>query len=389
MHEEKIQEIENVRLTGRFDRTKGPFYMDWSGSSVEFRLKGAFAQIELYADNRGREQWFVFEIDGKPSARFRLTDGTAWYTILDSHSPDRQPDLSNAVRHIRVIKDTQASYSEEGGSASSLRLRYDGELLPLPARKKIEFIGDSITSGEGALSPAMNEIGSDVAIDEWCSFYYAWNGFTARALDADWQVISQGGWGVKCGWDNNIFTNIPSIYDQVCGIIRPPFTGARGADSTYDFSFDPDVVIINLGTNDNSGFKQPAWKHPVTGELHKLRRTGGNPDVPDYAFYNEEDVAVITDAAVAFVRNVAEKNPRARILWVFGMMGQTLWPALEKARDILRSGGLDRFDTLLLPDTPRSEWGANEHPLSVAHERAAGIIAEHIRPNSNKQGGPL
>jgi lysophospholipase L1-like esterase len=355
--------------------------MDWSGSSVEFRLKGTFAQIEISADHQGRDQWFVFEIDGKPSARFRPAGGTAWYTIFDSRSPDRQADLANAVRHIRVIKDTQASYSEQGGTACCLRLRYDGELLPLPARKKIEFIGDSITSGEGVLSPAMSEIGSDVSIDEWCSFYYAWNGFTARALDADWQVVSQGGWGVHCGWDNNILTNIPSIYNQVCGIIRPPFAEARGADSTYDFSFDPDVVLINLGTNDNSGFRQPAWKHPVTGELHKLRRTGGNPDIPDYAFYNEEDVAVITDAAVAFVRNVAEKNPRAKILWVFGMMGQALWPALEKARDILRGSGLDRFDTLLLPDTPRSEWGANEHPLSVAHERVAKIIADRIRPN--------
>ena len=62
------------------------------------------------------------------------------------------------------------------------------------------------------------------------------------------------------------------------------------------------------------------------------------------------------------------------------MMGQTLWPALEKARDILRGSGLDRFDILLLPDTPRSEWGANEHPLSVAHERVAKIIADRIRP---------
>ena len=380
MHEQKIQEIGNIRLSGRFDRTKGPFYMDWSGSSIEFKLKGTFAQIELSCNHRGRDQWFVFEIDGKPSTRFRPSEGTAWYTILDSHSPDRQADLTNACRHIRVIKDTQASYSEEGGTACCLRLRYDGSLLPLPARKKIEFIGDSITSGEGALSPLFSEIGSDVSIDEWCSFYYAWNGFTARALDADWQVISQGGWGVKCGWDNNILTNIPSIYDKVCGIIRSPFAAARGADSTYDFSFDPDVIIINLGTNDNSGFRQPAWKHPVTGELHKLRRTGGNPDIPDYAFYNEEDAAAITNEIVAFVKHVAEKKPRAKIFWVFGMMGQTLWPAIEKARDILRDGGLDRFDTLLLPEIPISEWGANEHPLSVAYERTARIIADHIRP---------
>lgn len=380
MIEKNIQEIDNIRLSGRFDRTKGPFYMDWSGSAVEFRLKGAFAQIELYADNRGREQWFLFEIDGKPSRRFRLTEGSGWYTILDSHSPDRQADLANACRHIRVIKDTQASYSAEGGTACCLRLRYEGELLPLPARKKIEFIGDSITSGEGTLSPAFREIGSDVSIDEWCSFYYAWNGFTARALDADWQVVSQGGWGIVCGWDNNNLTNIPSIYDQICGIIRPPFAGERGADLPYDFSFDPDVVLINLGTNDNSGFKQPAWKHPVTGELHKLRRTGGNLDVPDYAFYNEEDTAAITDAAVAFVRIVAEKNPRAKILWVFGMMGQTLWPAIENAREILRKDGLERFDTLLLPEIPPEEWGANEHPLSVAHERTAKIIADYIRP---------
>ncbi len=35
--------------------------------------------------------------------------------------------------------------------------------------------------------------------------------FTAKALDADYRIISQGGWGVYCGWDNDVRHNIPFL----------------------------------------------------------------------------------------------------------------------------------------------------------------------------------
>jgi len=328
----------------------------------------------------------LFEIDGIPSSRFCLKDGTHWYTILNTRKTEENQDLlTKAKRSIRIFKESQANYEDIDATTSCNRIRVDGELCAPPFRPKIEFIGDSLTSGEGTVSPHIDEIGSAISTEEWSSFYYGWPGYTSRLLNADFQVVSQGGWGVYCGWDNNVITNIPSIYDRICGIIKSPWAAGRGADKPYDFSFHPDVIVVNLGTNDNSGFNQPAWQHPVTGEFYKLRRnnSGYNPTFeeypPDDSDYVEEDKEIVVQAIVSFVKQIADKNPETPILWSYGMMGHALWPTIQRAKDLLHDDGLSQLDTILLPETPRKELGANTHPLAVSHEACAKIVADRIR----------
>jgi len=391
MNEWNIFEQDKIKLLGRSDRTSGVFYMDWTGSCVEFVLQGCYAQVELTAVNDGKEQWVLFEIDGIPSARIRLMDGTHWYTVLNTKGyPQSHRIVAGAKRSIRIFKESQANYGDKNAATSCSRIRVDGELFDAPARRRIECIGDSLTSGEGAISPRLDDIGSAVSIDEWSTSYYAWPGYTARMLDADFQIFSQGGWGVYCGWDNNRITNLPSIYDRVCGIIQSPFAAERGADKPYDFSFKPDVIVVNLGTNDNSGFNQPAWRHPVTGAPFKLRRRNMDPDfvVTDYpaddSDYVEEDKDKVKRAIVDFVKLIAQKNPGTPIFWIYGMMGHALWPTIQKAKDILHGDGLTQFDTILLPEVLRTELGANSHPLAVSHEICAHVVAERIRASFNQ-----
>lgn len=92
----------------------------------------------------------------------------------------------------------------------------DGEFLPVPERNlKIEFIGDSITSGEG-------DIGAKAETDWISMFFSAENNYAvmvSRALNADIRVSSQSGWGVCCGWNNDPNSAIPPIYGQLCGLL--------------------------------------------------------------------------------------------------------------------------------------------------------------------------
>ena len=86
----------------------------------------------------------------------------------------------------------------------------------MPERNlKIEFIGDSITSGEGATSARKRKL-------NWISmFFSAENNYAvmvSRALNADIRVSSQSGWGVCCGWNNDPNSAIPPIYGQLCGL---------------------------------------------------------------------------------------------------------------------------------------------------------------------------
>jgi len=386
MNEWNIFEQDKIKLLGRSDRVSGGFHMDWTGSCVEFVLQGCYAQVEMTAVNDGKEQWVLFEIDGIPSARIRLMDGTHWYTILNTKGyPQSQRIAAGARRSIRIFKESQANYGDKNATTSCERIRVDGELCDPPVRPRIEFIGDSLTSGEGAISPRFEDIESAISLDEWSTSYYAWPGYTARILDADFQIFSQGGWGVYCGWDNNMITNLPFVYDRICGIIQPPFAAERGADKLYDFSFNPDVIVINLGTNDNSGFNQPAWRHPVTGKSFKLRRSGMDSDsvVTEYpeddSDYVEEDKDKVMKAIVDFVKLIAHKNPGTPVFWIYGMMGHALWPTIQKAKDILHRDGFTQFDTVLLPEALRTELGANSHPLAVSHRICAHAVAERIR----------
>jgi len=379
MQEWNVLQQDKIRLHGRRNRESERFSMDWTGSGISFSFRGTHAEILMDADNTGKEQWVLFELDGRPSSRIRLRDGSHWYTILDSRGHLADPELfCDCKRTIHIYKESQAHYGETSASCYCDRIRINGDLCSLPERRRIEFIGDSLTSGEGAISPMYQDIGSDVSIDEWSTHYYSWAGYAARMLDVDSQVISQGGFGVFCGWNNDMLANIPRLYDRVCGIIQEPFARERGASKAYDFSFDPDLIIINLGTNDNSAFFQPPWQHPATGQFYKQHRVD-EESKPDSQVFLPADADKVTDAIVDFVTLIAKKNPGTPILWIYGMMGHGLWPIIEKATVYIHKKGITEFDTLLLSEASPIELGANSHPLAVSHEICAKAVVERVR----------
>lgn len=376
----QVQEESKIRLHGRYDRECGRFFMDWTGSGIEFCFRGTLAELQLFADTAGKDQWILIEVDGTPSSRIRLSQGIHWYTAIDSRSKDPDPSLiQTAIRRVRILKESQAHTGEENAVVACNQVRIDGELCDLPRRPRIECIGDSLTSGEGVLSPHLEDIGSDISIEEWTSSYYSWTGYLSRLLNLDIQVVSQGGWGVVCGWNNDPRMNIPSIYEKVCGLIAEPFAGQRGASKEYDFAFDPDMIIINLGTNDKGAFYQPPWRDPTDGTIHKMHRVAEDSN-PDSMEFVKEDQDMFIAAAIRFIRILTKRNPRARILWTYGMMSHELWPAIELVKSTLLEQDGVVIDTLLLPIAAPDELGANSHPLASYHESSARHIAEYIRP---------
>lgn len=118
----------------------------------------------------------------------------------------------------------------------------DGEFLPLPAPAyRLEFIGDSITSGEGAIGAKQEE--------DWVSAFFSavphYARLTAEALGAEWRIISQSGWGLLSGWDNDPRHRVMDYYEQVCGVAAGAHNAALGARQPYDFAAWPaDAVII-------------------------------------------------------------------------------------------------------------------------------------------------
>lgn len=149
----------------------------------------------------------------------------------------------------------------------------------------------------------------------WFSAINNYTSMTADALNAEYRVISQSGWGVLTSWDNNPHGNIPDGYEQVCGLLTGAKNEALGAFQEHSFeSWQPDVVVVNLGTNDGGAFQSPEWKDEVTGESHKQRL---NED----GTYHEDDIQAFVDAAEKFLMKLRKNNQHAHLVWAYGMLG--------------------------------------------------------------------
>ena len=102
--------------------------------------------------------------------------------------------------------------------------------MPEP-KYRLEFVGDSITSGEGTVGAVYEE--------DWISaFFSAENTYprmVADALSAEYRVISQSGWGIVTGWNGNVENKIPPFYTQVCGLLTGERNASLGALEDYDF----------------------------------------------------------------------------------------------------------------------------------------------------------
>lgn len=219
-----------IRLSGRFDPAQEGFPMLWSASSAEMNVRGSSLEVQIDCAYRTHKPYLSFEVDGLRAQTFAPLPGKHWYSVFLHLKPD-------TVHTVRILKESQAFENDPSAGCVLLKGRTDGGLDPLPPRRrKIEFIGDSLTSGEGGRGPQ--------SFMEWVPMCFSasdnYTRFVADRLNAQYQLVSQSGWGVHCGWNNDPHCNLPRIYDQLCG----PQAGQTpeenwGSGKLYDFPSSP------------------------------------------------------------------------------------------------------------------------------------------------------
>ena len=327
-------------------------------------VTGTELWIEIEVDFDVYEMWAWKALNGAFMSRQMLMPGTYSLCLFRGMSPE-------PVKNVRFFRELQAMSEDDGCRLLVRGFRSDGEFLPVRESScKLEFIGDSITSGEG-LYGAREDM-------DWLAMYMGnsrnYTHMVADALDAECRLLSQGGWGVLCGWDNDLRHNIPSCYEKICGLAKGGRNEALGTAKPYDFnSWIPDAVIVNLGTNDAGAFDQPAWIDPVTGETFAMRR-GTDGNCPS------ESVERFRQAVIDFLSMIRRNNPVSHILWVYGMLGDELAPVIREAMDRYEETTGDRNTAfLLLPDTTEETYGSRQHPGEKAHVKAAEAIVAHLK----------
>ncbi|MDF9841686.1 MULTISPECIES: SGNH/GDSL hydrolase family protein [unclassified Paenibacillus] len=338
----------HVKIIGRTHYYKDVRWLALSGSGVAFTFYGRKAEITLKGDsiastgnNLARIGIYV---NGVRVIDEQINQPLVTYTVFES---DTEQEIT-----VTVIKLSEAAMSTAGIQA--IRVDAAEGIKPAPAGiYKIEFIGDSITCGYGVDDEAGTQAFSTATEDVTKAYAYQ----TARKLEADYSMVSYSGYGIITGYtenDQKLTTHLlPDYYEQV-GKSEGRFDNTLlPQELTWDFSrFVPDLIVINLGTNDDSYTKD---------------------DTVRQAEYARE--------YAGFLETVRRCNPHAKILCTLGIMGDRLYPYVEQAvsRYTEETGDTNissmKFDVQQAADGYASDF----HPSPVTHHKAAGKLADRIK----------
>jgi hypothetical protein len=224
-----------IQLHGRtVEDQSGQIQLISSASYLKFRFIGNDCRIWLknVAPPDGYNYVSVV-LDGIRQTRTPVKSDTFYPFII-------KPSTNGPYHDVEFYKETEA------GCGFIVIKSIDADSLqPLPAlqKKKIEFIGNSITVGMSS-DPSLVPCESGAWFDQHDA-YDAYGPRIARMLDLDYMVNGVSGIGIYRNWN----TEAPIIGD----VYEKTYMSADPRDPLWDFNrFVPDMVSINLGTNDLS-----------------------------------------------------------------------------------------------------------------------------------------
>jgi lysophospholipase L1-like esterase len=216
----------DFHVSGRTDDSDpgGPRF-EWSGTEIRAKFTGTLLSVKLLSG-----AFFDVAVDGVARARLEADWRSAPYAVASG--------LVDATHEVLLHQRSEAFY--EPSQLLGFETQSGRGLVPstyCPTRR-IEFIGDSITCGYGVE-------GANQSCDfsqETENHDLAYAALAARALAAEAHTVAWSGKGVFRNGDGKADETIPVLWSRTI-----PTDGA----SHWDFArWTPDVVVINLGTND-------------------------------------------------------------------------------------------------------------------------------------------
>lgn len=308
------------------------------GSAVEFDNVAAgfettFYGTKLTAKLTGRQgSYLSVFVDGE--------DDSGKFIIKNLTSETDVTLAENLEQGFHTVKVLHRGEPQTSG-ASLVSLTTDGWLSTAPDKpeRKIEVYGDSISAGYANMAASTEAKGN---VNSNGLYTYAY--LAAANLDAQINVIAYSGWGMfTTRWNNYL---VPDVYSYVTAYNK----------TAWDFSsYQADVVIINLGTNDigNAG--------------------GGNPNMPVFTAENYKN------AYKNFATALRGKYPNAHILCVYDMMDKS--EIIKTAiRDMIaerKTAGDSNLSFFSLTSSDNSAPGG--HPSTSGHLSASKTLTAHLK----------
>lgn len=315
-----LTDTEHFKHHGRLFTLADGLACDHVMSGIEF--EGVmYGEVKITVDC-DRDTYFTVFVDGeKADQRFHAPAGACELIVADFDTAE--------MHNVRLLKQTEPQFS----LCTLKDVTLTGELSDAPAQKPlyIEFLGDSITSGYGILGQSNSENPGGVIWHDGTQTYAAQ---TALALDADCSMISCSGIGISKGFP---FFDMQQYYEKASF-----FRDWTSENSNHVFERVPDIVVINLGTND---YSQGATEQGMKDSIKKL---------------------------ITFIRTVYGKD--VPIVWVHNMMGDCRFEWTQVALEEL--GGEQAGIYTVRASANHS--GTHGHPNPTGHKAAARRLTEKI-----------
>lgn len=327
----------NIRYIGRINSSnKFAPMMAYPGSSIQACFTGTSISMKM-KPNSG---YFMVGIDNENYHKIHFTERDSIIRIAKG--------LKDGRHFIEAMLVTEEY--EEQPEFYGFYIDRDAELIDMgnDNRHSIEFIGNSMTCGYGT-----EATDGTIKYDPSNSnFFYTYAAITTRELNARPMVVARSGIGVYRNYDGNIEgdeNTMPQWYD---------YTLIYDDSQLWDTSGNiPDVLCINLGTNDFS-------------------TTGCNVEL-----YREN--------YEKFVRHLRLLYPKTKIVMLSGCMldGKALEQqqlALNAIYDKLKSEGdknVYRFN--FSPQNGNLGYGADYHPSKAQHRKMANELIPYLRSITN------
>ncbi|MBN2526046.1 MAG: hypothetical protein JXR76_06600 [Deltaproteobacteria bacterium] len=347
-----------IRYVGRvdFSNSQMPSF-SFPGVNIRIRFRGRTLQALLYdnapTNDDSQANWFAVVVDGEMTRRLKICRDNHMYCLAEH--------LSDAVHEVMLFKQ-----SESGTCAApnvgkvtfgGFMVDDDATLLEPASRSlRMEFVGGSITCGYGNRISTFRP-GNYSPSTEMSDAFMAYGAIAARMLNAEYVAVAYSGRGVvRNSGDVNALT-IPDMYLKT--LPDDPSGSSWNPDG-----YIPDIVVVNLGTNDFS----------------RGMTSGRAQDALEQRFVQRYQ---------AFLHNMMQYYPRARFVLVMGPMLSNRYfsgcnvrkmvrRCLRKIVDASNQSGGRRVSWLeMSPQQP--PYGVDYHPTISTHTRMARRLALFIR----------
>ncbi|MBP3305168.1 MAG: hypothetical protein J6L24_04280 [Oscillospiraceae bacterium] len=223
-----------IKALGRTEAGGSGILTDWSGSGFEINVTADGGEFTVGYTASYNVYWAIL-VDGEQVWRGQAAAGTGTFGTT----------IAAGSHTVSVIKETQIS-TDTSAYCDLTTVSFDGTVNAAPAEKElyIEFVGDSYSCGDGALGKYEPGVKWS-SKDDSATHGFPW--YTARLLNADYSIVARGGIGLLEGVSaQEGTTNTVTMAD-----IYEYASGYRASAGAYGFTRQPDIVVVELGANDN------------------------------------------------------------------------------------------------------------------------------------------